>query len=49
MLEFYIREKKQKYIAIHGLFKLAIEEEGRIIYSTFKNICYNIDSHLEET
>lgn len=50
MLEYFIREKKCRYLAIRGLFNLAPKNHnGTLPFKSFINICHNLDPDATET
>ncbi|CAG9317641.1 unnamed protein product [Blepharisma stoltei] len=50
MLEYYIREKKCKYLVIKGLFNLAPKKpDGGLAFQTFRIICLNLDPEASES
>ncbi|CAG9322883.1 unnamed protein product [Blepharisma stoltei] len=50
MLEYYIREKKCKYLVIKGLFSVAPKKpDGTLAFQTFRIICLNLDPEASES
>lgn len=52
VLEYYIREKKTRYIAVRGLFLLSpktiVNNKETVDFSSFKRICKNVDSEMTD-